>query len=238
MSYLLVPPRRIFFGCLVAPAVGSGETPLVDVRTVWRTLDPHVRERFVRRGIRIVRNLRGPASRFRLWTQVRWDDFFQTADRATIEAQCRAEHFGFAWTADDGLRLTITQPVTRTHPVTGETAWVNQFLADHAASSAHEYRRIFRLRPSFRLWRTWQFVRLTALLKLRSPLSTLAFHCTYADGSRIPVADMNALRATVWRHLAIPPWQAGDVMAIDNLAVAHGRLPCWGPRQIVACLAR
>jgi alpha-ketoglutarate-dependent taurine dioxygenase len=45
MSFIKQPPRRVFFCCLEAPATGSGETPLVDFRKVWRDLDPDVRQR-------------------------------------------------------------------------------------------------------------------------------------------------------------------------------------------------
>jgi alpha-ketoglutarate-dependent taurine dioxygenase len=48
---------------------------------------------------------------------------------------------------------------------------------------------------------------------------------------------MRALLETVWQHTVITPWQRGDVVAIDNRAVAHGRMPFRGPRHIVACLA-
>jgi hypothetical protein len=62
MSYLATPPTRVFFCCLVPPAANTGETPLADFRKVWSDLDPALRDRFVRGGIRIVRNFRGPRS--------------------------------------------------------------------------------------------------------------------------------------------------------------------------------
>src|SRR5262245_54358160 len=237
LMYLPSPPTRLFFGCVIPPEPHTGETPLADNRRVWRELDPQVRERFVRGGLRIVRNLRGPRSRFRVWTQVRWDDYFLTTDRAEVEAQCRAAQFGFEWTSDDGLRLVIDQTITREHPVTGETAWCNQFLSYQPSSSAREFGRIYRLRPDFRHWYMWQFVRLAAFFKERSPISSLPNHCSYSDGSRVPLEDLEALRETVWRVMARPAWQAGDVMAIDNVACSHGRFPSWGPRKILACMA-
>ncbi len=237
LMYLPKPPTRIFFGCLIPPEPNTGETPLADNRRVWRDLDPDVRERFVRGGLRITRNLRGPRSRFRVWTQVRWDDYFLTTDRAEVEAQCRAANFDFEWTRDDGLRLTIQQTITRQHPVTGETVWCNQFLSYHPSSTAHEFRRIYRLRPDLRHWYMWQFVRTCAFFKERSPITSLPSHCSYADGSRVPPEDLEALREAVWRNLARPAWQAGDVMAVDNFAVSHGRFPSWGPRKILACMA-
>jgi alpha-ketoglutarate-dependent taurine dioxygenase len=33
------------------------------------------------------------------------------------------------------------------------------------------------------------------------------------------------------------PWQAGDVMVIDNILAMHGRKPYRGPRRIVVAMA-
>lgn len=238
MSYLRSPPSRVFFGCLVAPARGSGETPLVDFRRVWLALDPELRARFARGGIAIVRSFRGPASRApRRWQLERWDEFFATTDRAVVERTCAAEGMGCTWTDDDGLRVRITQPVTRTHPKSGETVWYNQFAAHHLASSAWTYPRIFRMRPRLHHLAYWLLVRASVALKSRSPAASLAYFCTYADGSPIPDGDVKALLDTIWRHAVLTPWQRGDVLAIDNHAVAHGRMPFRGPRSVVACLA-
>ena len=238
MSYLRTPPARIFFCCLTPPAPNTGETPLADFRKVWQHLDLTVRDRFVARGIRVIRNFRGPRSRKRrLWNLERWDDLFLTSDRTLVAAKCAAEGIDLSWMADDGLRLVITQPVSRPHPQTGEPVWYNQFAAHHLSTSAWQYPDIFRLRPTFRNWAAWQLVRATVALKRWSPPATLAFHCTYADGSQIDEADMRVLLRTIWEHTVITPWQSGDVLAIDNRAIAHGRLPFHGPRRIVTCLA-
>jgi len=65
----------------------------------------------------------------------------------------------------------------------------------------------------------------------------LAMHCTYRDGSEIPEADMEALRDVIWKHMVIIPWRRGDVVAIDNYAVSHGRLPYQGRREVAVCWA-
>ena len=68
MTFIKEPPRRLMFACLVAARRG-GETPLADMRQVAADLDPAVRGRFERGGIRIIRNYGGPsgAGRFDLW---------------------------------------------------------------------------------------------------------------------------------------------------------------------------
>jgi hypothetical protein len=62
-------------------------------------------------------------------------------------------------------------------------------------------------------------------------------HCTHLDGSQIPDADIEAVLDAVWKHLVVVPWRLGDVVAIDNFAVSHGRLPYRGPREVAVCWA-
>ncbi len=238
MTFTANPPRRIFFCCLLEPATGCGETPLVDFRAVYRDLDPTVRERFERGGVRIVRNYSGPqgGGTFDFFQLKRWDEMFQTTDHAAVEAQCRDEGFAPQWGPNDSLRLISTHAVTREHPISGERVWHNHAQVFHLSAASGEYRRIYALRPTLRHWLLWQFTR--AMVRANRALHASdeqSMHCTYADGREIPDADMEHLRDVIWRHLVINPWKQGDVVAIDNYAVAHGRLPYQGPRQIAVC---
>ena len=240
MSFVAEPPRRVFFCCLLEPAAGSGETPLVDFRKVYRDLDPEVRRRFEEGGIRIVRNYSGPegGGRLDLWKLKRWDEMFLTTDRAAVEAKCREQHFEVQWLPHGGLRLISTQPVYRDHPQTGERVWHNHTQVFHITAASGEYRRIYRLRPSLRSWALWQVSRaMVRLARATKSSDELSMHCTYADGREIPDADMEHVRDAIWKHMVISPWRRGDVVAIDNHSVAHGRLPYSGARQVAVCWA-
>jgi hypothetical protein len=48
---------------------------------------------------------------------------------------------------------------------------------------------------------------------------------------------MEHVRDVIWNNMVITPWRRGDVVAIDNHSVAHGRLPYRGPRQVAVCWA-
>ncbi len=239
MSFTAHPPRRVFFGCLVPPARGSGETPLCDFRKVWRDLDPALRDRFVGAGLRIVRNYSGPSGggRFDPWKLKRWDEMFLTSDRSAVEATCRAEGFEPIWTEGEGLRLVSTQPVYRDHPVTGERVWHNHATTFHLSTAEAEYRRIAELRPTLKNQLMVGVARLLSALQRRGAADEHAMHCTALDGSEIPDEDMDAVRDVVWQHMVIEPWRRGDVVAIDNHSVSHGRMPYSGPREIAVCWA-
>jgi len=239
MSFTAHPPKSLFFCCLVEPAPRSGETPLADFRKVLRDLDPELVKRFEEKGLRIVRNYSGPdgGGRFDLWKLKRWDEMFLTTDRAAIESKCRAEGFEPIWTENGGLRLVSTQPIVRRHPVTGEPAWHNHVTTFHTSQAAGEFRRIAALRPSLRHLALRELSRVLEKLQRRKPVDARAMECTWADGSEIPDADVEAVREAVWKHLVVVPWRRGDVVAIDNFAVSHGRLPYAGPRNVAVAWA-
>ncbi len=244
MSFLPRPPSHLFFWCDVPPEGPGGETPLVDVRRVLRDLAPPVRARFEQRGIRIIRNYSGPegGSPFDLWKLKRWDEMFQTTDRATVERSCRDSGFDYRWLPGGRLRLVSHQPAVREHPQTGEPGWFNHSQVFHLSSAAGEYRRIAARRedPVDR----WRYLALAgfarAAVALKSRLTATedqAMHCTFGDGSPISDADMEAVRDAIWRNLVSYRWEKGDVVAIDNFAVAHGRMPYTGPRRVAVCWA-
>ncbi|HYD50486.1 MAG TPA: TauD/TfdA family dioxygenase [Terriglobales bacterium] len=240
MSFVKNHPRRIFFCCLIAPQHG-GETPLVDFRRVYTDLDPQVRQRFVERGIRVVRNYSGPdevSSRFDLWQLKPWNDMFGTTDRDEVEAICAREGFTPTWTSNGRLRLVSHHQAVRNHPETGEPVWFNHALVFHLSSGPGEYGHIWDRRRDLRSLFFWQFAKgMVALKRLTTNSDDQALHCTYLDGTEIPDADMDHLRAAVWQNLVIFPWKRGDVVAIDNYSVGHGRLPYQGPRQVVVAWA-
>lgn len=240
MSFIADPPRRLFFWAMRPNDGVGGETPLCDFRKVYADLRPDVRQRFEEGGIRIVRNYAGPSGGGRLdpWKLKRWDEMFGTTDRAEVERKCREQGFEYTWTGGDRLRLVSTQPAVRTHPDTGAPVWFNHVQVFHLSSAPREYARIRRLRPDLRNTALTLFA--DAMVRAQSVLKKPdehALHCTYADGREIPAADLEHLRDVIWRHLVVYRWQKGDVVAIDNRAVSHGRLPYRGPRTIAVAWA-
>lgn len=240
MSFVARPPRSVFFWCKTPPALGTGETPLVDMRAVYNDLDPEVRARFEHRGIRVIRNYRAPGKK-RPWDLAQlkpWQDMFQTTDRAVVEAKCEEEGFTPVWDAHGTLKLLSEQPAVKTHPRTGEKVWFNHAAVLHVSKGSGELRRVFTMRPSVRSLVSWLagIVYTEAERRLRNP-DDLPMHCTYGDGTDIPDADMEAVRDAIWKNLVVTPWQRGDVLAIDNDSTGHGRMPFYGQRMIAVAWA-
>ena len=239
MSFCAKPPRRVFFCCLDAPAEGGGETPLCDFRKVWRDLPSDLRQRFEAGGIRIVRNYAATGGeRDDDPTMLKpWTEMFQTSDREAVEKICAEEGFETTWLEGGALRLVSNQPVHRDHPVSGETTWHNHITTFHVSTAAAELKRIASLRPTERHQGLFRIATTLEARLRKQPSEERSMHCTYRDGSEFPDEDVEAVRDAVWANTVIEPWRLGDVVAIDNHSVSHGRMPYEGKRRVVVCWA-
>jgi alpha-ketoglutarate-dependent taurine dioxygenase len=200
-------PMLIWFYCVRAAEHG-GETPIVDCRQVYQQLDPNIRDRFERKGLMYVRN-------FTDKLDVSWQSFFQTDDRAEVEAYCRRAAIDCEWKDGNGLRIRQLSPAVVAHPQTGEMVFFNQIQLHHISC----------------LPRTVQD-------SLRSMLDEKDFprNVYYGDGSPIEDSVVEAIK-NLYDRLAISfRWQERDVLMLNNMLVAHSRNAFSGSRKIVVAL--
>lgn len=201
-------PMRQFFYCVKAAHTG-GETPLVDCRTIYQKLDPAVRARFAEKGLMYVRN-------FTEGFDVSWQDFFKTDDRAVVEEYCRENSIGVEW-RNSNLRMWQLAPAVVHHPETGEPLFFNQIQLHHIACLEDEVRE--------------------SLLSL-FPEEDLPRNVYYGDGSRIEDGLVREICDLYWQTCVAAPWQEGDVIALDNMLIAHARNPFEGERKILVAMGR
>lgn len=204
MSYTTSWPRYLFFGCLQASETG-GETPISDSRRVFERLRPELRDRFLAHGVMYVRN-------FHERIGLPWQEVFQTSDKAEVEAYCDSQGVKVEWTPKGRLRTIQVCQAALTHPRTNEQVWFNQAHLFHVSN----------LQPSAR----------KSMQALFAP-QDLPRNALYGDGTPIEDATLDEIRAAYEAESVAFPWQTGDVLMLDNIAVAHGRRPFTGPRRIV-----
>lgn len=209
MSYTRDYPALVAFYCEVAP-VADGETPLADCRAVLRTLPADVVERFRTRRLRYVQNLHAGTGLGKSWRET-----FETQDAAQVEALLRERGADFAWRADGTLHVAETVDAIITHAPTGAEVWFSQAHLWHVSS----------LDPRTR----------AALLRLQRE-DDLYHACTHGDGTPIALADLEATRRAFDGATITFPWQADDVLLVDNVLVAHGRRPFRGERRILVAM--
>jgi alpha-ketoglutarate-dependent taurine dioxygenase len=207
-SYARDWPMKIWFHCQLASPIG-GETPIADSRKVYQRVDAAIRQRFTERGLRYVRN-------YGAGLDLPWQQVFSTEDPAVVEAYCQSHAITCEWKDDGELRTgQVVQAVAR-HPKSGEDVWFNQ---------AHLF-HISALEVSVR----------EALLEVVEP-GDLPRNVYYGDGGPIEDGVLDEIRG-VYAELQVAfPWQAGDVLMLDNMLVAHGRSSFAGDRKVVVAMA-
>jgi hypothetical protein len=209
MSYTYRWPALLFFHCALAPARG-GETPVADSRRLLNSIDAEVVERFRRAGVRYERNLAGDAS-----SVYSWQAAFETDDRRIVEDYCRRGGVSFSWKEDGGLRLVEVRPATAAHPETREEVWFNQADGFHPSGMDGETYR--------------------ALVAALGE-DNLRLNARFGDGTPIDAPTLECVRAAARAEMSLVPWQAGDILVLDNMLAAHGRMPFAGPRRILLAM--
>jgi alpha-ketoglutarate-dependent taurine dioxygenase len=208
MAYARTWPGKIFFYCLQVPGEG-GETPIADNRRVLDRIDPGVREPFERKGVMYVRN-------YGQELDLPWQEVFQTTDKHAVESYCAAHEITVEWRPGERLRTRQICQAVVSHPVTGERSWFNQAHLFHVSA----------LPPGVR----------ESLLSVVEP-DELPRDACYGDGSPFEEEALDAIRAAYEHAEVVFPWQAGDILVLDNVLVAHGRRPFAGPRRVVVGMA-
>ncbi len=209
MAYTSIYPSKVLFFC-ETPPTGGGETPIVDVRQYAQRIDPALRQKVIRTGIKYLRHL--PHRRAEAFDS--WQQTFYTDDKQDVERFMAERGFDFDWDSDDHLTYSYVRPATTTHPITGEEIWFNQLVSHHAS--------YFDGYPNFAH---------AGLANDRYP-----FHTQYGDGSEFAPDVIAHVREAIWRCAVAFAWQQGDVLVLDNLLVQHGRMSFEGSRRILVSL--
>jgi alpha-ketoglutarate-dependent taurine dioxygenase len=205
-SHLATWPLRQFFFCVI-PSTDRGQTPLLDCREVYDALDPELREQFESKGLMYVRN-------FSEGIDVPWQEFFKTDSKAEVEKTCADAGMTCEWT-EVGLRISQVAPAVMTHPRTGEKMFFNQVQLHHVSCLDDETR--------------------TALRQLFAD-EDMPRNVYFGDGTPIPDEVIDSI-GELYEDLCVEfPWQAGDLIAVDNMLIAHARRPFSGPRKLLVAM--
>lgn len=209
LSYTYRWPAYLFFCCVAAPRQG-GETALCDSRALLKSIDAGVVQEFKKRKIRYVRNLSGDAS-----SNFSWQSAFETTDKSVVERYCLEGAVDFRWKPDGGLWLSEVRPATERHPITNEEVWFNQADGFHPST----------LNP----------VDYNALISMMSE-EDFRLNSYFGDGAPIALRALEQIREAMRKEMVLVKWEAGDILMIDNMLTAHGRMPFEGARQILLAM--
>lgn len=226
MSYTDSAPARIAFFC-EKPAAQGGATTVGDMRRITRALDPEVARRFAGSGgLQLRRNL--PLPQYvdqRPGVPKPWTEVFNTTDPQEAQAQAVQRGWRAEWQPDESMTLwQEVRPATRRHPHTGDEVWFNQLHIFAPAAALAWARRDGRLDMAARLQRAMR----------ESPHQLDCY--VFADGSEISEEDALHIYDVLEREAVPLAWQPGDLLILDNILTAHGRLAFNGERRVLTGL--
>ena len=208
LSYTLEFPALMMFACLSAPTAG-GATAVADSPTVLDALPTGLIERFEREGWLLTRSYNDDIG-------ASFAEAFGTEDRGAVEGYCRANAIEFEWQSDGGLRTRSLRSAVVRHPVTGQRCWFNQIAFLNEWTLAPEVREY--------------------LVDVYGA-DGLPFNTRFGNGDPIGEDVVQLLNEVYEANTAREPWQAGDLMLVDNIRSAHSREPFEGPREVLVAMA-
>lgn len=208
LSYAENFPRQLYFFCQRAPDSG-GATTLGDSRRILRRIEAPIVRLFKDKQVLYERRLK-PEKGF----GYSWQEAFETDDRRAVEDICRATRIDFEWLPGDCLRLQQIRPATFVHPETREEVWFNQAHGFHPSALDEETLALY----------------LGAKEKPR-------LNSFFGDGSPICPALLEHVRGVLQAETLPHRWQTGDILMLDNILTAHGRMPFSGARKILLAMA-
>ena len=208
LSYRLEVPALLLFACLEPPTSG-GATAVSDSPAVLNALPKALTERFEREGWLLARSYNDEIG-------ATLAEAFGTEDRSAIESYCRANAIDFAWQPDGELRTRQRRSAVVPHPATGKRCFFNQIAFLNEWTIAAEIREY--------------------LVDVYGA-EGLPFNTMFGNGEPLTEEIVELINAVYEAHTMREPWQAGDLMLVDNIRTAHSREAYEGSREILVGMA-
>ena len=146
---------------------------------------------------------------FGIGSDLSWQETFQTDDKGTVELTCRRRGISFEWVSPSHLRTSQVLPAIRRHPITKQEVWFNQANVFHHSNVPEEIKAVSD-EPSRAVY--------------------------YGDGGEIEDAVLETIEVAFLKCRYDVSWREGDMLLIDNMQVAHGRMPYVGERKLQVLL--
>jgi alpha-ketoglutarate-dependent taurine dioxygenase len=208
LSYRLEVPSLLLFACLSAPTTG-GATAVSDSPTVLDGLPKDLTDRFDRDGWLLTRSYNDEIG-------ATVAEAFGTEDRGAVESYCRANQIGFGWQPDGELRTRQRRSAVVRHPRTGERCFFNQIA----------FLNEWTIDPEVREYLVDMY-----------GADGLPFNTGFGTGEPLTEGIVELINAVYEANTVREPWQAGDLMLVDNIRTAHSREAYEGPREILVGMA-
>lgn len=143
-----------------------------------------------------------------------WQEVFNTDSKQQVENYCVRNNIEFNWNSK-GLQTRAVRPATLVHPYLKREIWFNQAHLFHYSNLGQSAQSLIDVYG----------------------IDGLPRNATLGDGSPIPEDALAHIRETIDQHQIIFDWQPSDLLLVDNLRMAHGRLPFKGSRKVLVMMS-
>jgi len=223
-AYLKEKPNKIAFFCKEAP-LKYGETPIYDCASIYRSMPSELQELFASKKIEYKKHYPLKQFFFSRGIQNTWSDAFETTDKLKIEEICAKAGSTCVWASNGDLFVISTRPAIITHPVTGELC-----MHMHLSSEYTHFLEMKELKEREGFFEyILTYLKMWIYLKMKLNPVSVAF----ADGTKFSNAIEKELYNVYRKNRALFAWKKGDVLVLDNLKMAHGRMNVIPPRKIL-----
>lgn len=202
-SHTTTWPLYLCFYCKT-PAETGGETPLADCRKIYSDIPLELRNEFEAKNVMYSRS-------FGYGLGIPWKKGFPVNSQQEMVDYCHLHDMQPVWGRGEQLNLRYTRWASLDHPVTQDKVWFN-----HAT-----FFNFYSLNPDTR-----------SLIEQHIGQQHAPYNTYYGDGSEITQESIELLRSLYQKHSIKIPYQKNDVLLIDNMLVAHGRMPFTGTREV------
>ncbi|KAB8330998.1 hypothetical protein SD80_025865 [Scytonema tolypothrichoides VB-61278] len=235
LNMVPVRPSVLAFFCQVQPDV-YGETPIINTEKLFLSLSPNLQHKFGNFPQRFERYV--PNHLLEI--------VFEGLSREEISKLLQEQGFDFNWEEDGSLYFECSYITIITHPRTSRLCFslsiidclVNrEWYRNLGQRYSFGQRLYYNLLPT-KLYKNFQQRLATAATVVdgsQKRTSTLNASFLNKDGqcTKMTEAEAKELGKAEWKNAAIFKWKQGDILVIDNLQVAHGRLNTKLKRKIL-----
>ena len=162
---------------------------------------------------------------------------FGTLERRAIDETCAAFGVEATWRRRN-ISFILSGPCLVRHPTTREEA----LSCFWTAATLHFFFRQYHHLPGASQFmsavcRTFPCWLVTALLRNAHPYFRHNYRYSFIKHDKVlqlTIEQQLSIERAVWNNTTAFHWEEGDILLIDNIKVAHSRLPYIAPRSIVA----
>ncbi|GEM_PF-2938554 len=235
LNMVPVRPNILAFFCQIQPAL-YGETPIINTEKIFNGLSSSFQYQLAN----------FPQKYVRFVPENLLDIVFEKLSREEITEMLQNGGFNFHWEPDGSLYFECSYIPLFTHPRTGKVC-LGLSTFDCLATREWYQSIAQRYQLGKRLYYKWLPSKLYKILEQRRTVKVTVEDNSQQRSSRLNTyfvneegksfklreAQASELGKTEWKNAVVFPWKQGDILVIDNLQVAHGRLNTREPRKIL-----